>query len=195
MHCSYPIIDYSQPIAPFAYQYDVFTPQELDILQNIAINGSEEAQVGREGYGKADNNIRRTKLNWVLPDKDNEWIFSRIGHCVSQINSEFFQFDLRHFSEPLQFTNYLSQDAGKYSWHQDFGSVTSRKLSVVVQLTDPSQYEGGNLQLLTAGEPINVEKRRGMVAFFPSWTLHQVTPVTAGTRQSLVTWVTGPRFK
>ena len=66
---------------------------------------------------------------------------------------------------------------------------------MVVQLTDPSEYEGGNLQLMTYGQPINVRKERGLLVAFPSWQVHQVTPVTPGSRQSLVMWISGPAFK
>jgi PKHD-type hydroxylase len=65
----------------------------------------------------------------------------------------------------------------------------------VLQLSDPSQYEGGNLQVMTGGEPTNVSKQRGLIAVFPAYTLHQVTPVTQGTRQSLVAWISGPPFR
>jgi len=40
-----------------------------------------------------------------------------------------------------------------------------------------------------------MQKKRGLITVFPAWTLHQVTPVTKGTRQTLVTWVCGPEFK
>ena len=64
-----------------------------------------------------------------------------------------------------------------------------------MQLTDPSEYEGGNLQTMTTGDPANVRKQRGLIVVFPSYVLHQVTPVTQGSRQSLVAWVSGPAFK
>ena len=84
-----------------------------------------------------------------------------------------------------------------YGWHQDYGGKLSpsRKLSLVLQLADPSQYEGGNLQVMTGGEPTNVRKQRGLITVFPAYTLHQVTPVTQGTRQSLVAWISGPPFR
>jgi PKHD-type hydroxylase len=66
---------------------------------------------------------------------------------------------------------------------------------MAVQLTDPSEYEGGNLQVMTSGQPQNVRKQRGIIAVFPSYVLHQVTPVTQGGRQSLVAWVSGPAFR
>jgi PKHD-type hydroxylase len=82
-----------------------------------------------------------------------------------------------------------------YGWHQDYGAKVSRKLSLTVQLTDPSEYEGGNLQIMTTGTPVNARKQRGLIVAFPSYVLHQVTPVTQGSRQSLVAWVSGPAFK
>jgi PKHD-type hydroxylase len=82
-----------------------------------------------------------------------------------------------------------------YGWHQDFGGGISRKLSMAVQLSDPSEYDGGALQVMTSGEPQSIPKKRGMIAVFPSYILHQVTPVTRGSRQSLVAWVSGPPFK
>jgi PKHD-type hydroxylase len=102
---------------------------------------------------------------------------------------------LSGFGEALQLTNYDQSDKGMYGWHVDYGGKISRKLSLVVQLTDPSRYEGGNLQILTTGEPSTVRKQRGLVCVFPSYTLHQVTPVTSGARQSLVAWISGPTFR
>jgi PKHD-type hydroxylase len=68
-----------------------------------------------------------------------------------------------------------------------------RKLSLVCQLSDPSEYEGGELQINT-GEIFTPEKQKGTVILFPSYLLHRVTPVTKGTRRSLVLWIEGPAF-
>jgi PKHD-type hydroxylase len=118
-----------------------------------------------------------------------------LGHIASSLNAQYYRFDLTGFGEPIQLTNYDQSEQGMYGWHQDYGGGTSRKLSLVLQLTDPSQYEGGNLQVLTSGQPQTVRKQRGLVAAFPSYVLHQVTPVMSGNRQSLVAWVSGPAFK
>jgi PKHD-type hydroxylase len=122
-------------------------------------------------------------------------VFEKLSDVVSKINAEHFHFDLTGFGEALQLTNYDQSEHGMYGWHQDFGAGISRKLSMTVQLTDPSEYEGGNLQMFTSNEPKSVPKRRGLIAVFPSFVLHQVTPVTQGSRQSLVAWVSGPPFK
>lgn len=188
--------DYTGEHHPFAYNYDCFTSQELDILQEQARRAEEPSWVGGSDKGVIDDSIRRSNLKWVNNTNETLWVFERLSHYVSDFNSKFFGFDLTGFGEALQLTNYSYTDNGMYDWHADFGGRYSRKLSIVVQLSDPSQYEGGMLQLNIGGkEVVQIEKRRGMIVAFPSWTLHQVTPVTQGSRQSLVAWITGPRFK
>ena len=64
-----------------------------------------------------------------------------------------------------------------------------------MQLSDPSEYEGGELKLYNGHEPITIKREKGLIVFFPSYTLHEVTPVTKGERYTLVGWVHGPAFK
>jgi PKHD-type hydroxylase len=62
-------------------------------------------------------------------------------------------------------------------------------------LSDPEEYEGGELLLKTSAFPIKTLNKKGTIIFFPSYVLHEVTPVTKGTRKTLVGWVLGPNFK
>lgn len=172
-----------------------FTEQELDWLQNEAKQAEQNAKVGGGPNGIVDVSIRRSQVSWINNNPDTKWVFEKLAHVAAEMNSKHFRFDLTGFGEPLQLTNYDQVESGMYGWHQDFGSGISRKLSMAVQLTDPSEYEGGNLQVMTSGQPENVRKQRGLIAIFPAYTVHQVTPVTQGSRQSLVAWVSGPAFK
>ena len=77
-----------------------------------------------------------------------------------------------------------------------------RKLSVTINLNEPGDYEGGLLNFdygpHTAGErykECTEIKPQGSIIVFPSFQYHQVTPVTKGTRYSLVLWVTGRPFR
>lgn len=191
------LIPYAMPVEPFAWWEGAFSDQELNWLQERAIKADQQAQVGgnpdKEGLAK----IRRSQVSWLNKTPDTAWVFEKLGHVASSLNAQFYRFDLTGFGEALQLTNYDQSEHGMYGWHQDYGGKLSpsRKFSMVLQLTDPSQYEGGNLQILTSGEPVNVRKQRGLIAAFPSYVLHQVTPVTSGSRQSLVAWVSGPAFK
>jgi PKHD-type hydroxylase len=189
------LIPRSKQLPPFAWWEGAFTEQELDWLQDQAKQSQQNAQVGSASGGKVNSNIRRSQISWLENNPNTKWIFEKLASVVSQLNAEHFNFDLTGFGEMLQLTNYDQSENGMYGWHQDYGGVISRKLSMAVQLADPSEYEGGNLQVMTSGEPVNVRKQRGLIAVFPSYVLHQVTPVTQGSRQSLVAWVSGPAFK
>jgi len=84
---------------------------------------------------------------------------------------------------------------GLDDWHTDFaGTRPFRKLSVSIQLSDPEDYEGGDLELLYGTEPQKLDRSRGALIVFPSFMLHRVTPVTRGARWSLVAWLLGKRW-
>ena len=65
----------------------------------------------------------------------------------------------------------------------------------MLQLTDPAEYEGGDLEIMSGAETDVVLKQRGLITVFPSYILHRVSPVTKGTRKTIVVWACGPAFK
>lgn len=191
----YLLTPYAKPIDPFVWWEGAFTEQELDWLQQQAKEANSTATVGNNRGGGVNNSIRRSQVSWLKNTPDTVWLFDKLANVVSQLNADYFRFDLTGFGEQLQLTNYDQSENGMYGWHLDYGGKVSRKLSLTVQLTDPSEYEGGNLQIMTTGNPVSVRKQRGLITAFPSYILHQVTPVTQGSRQSLVAWISGPAFK
>lgn len=191
------IYPYSKQVVPYCFWENTFTNDELNYLQNEALESKQKAKVGDSQNLKEIHEIRRSKISWIEYSKENDWLFKKLSHVVSSLNSQFYGFDLTGFGEPIQLTNYDGIDNGMYGWHQDYGSnQISRKLSLVLQLTDPSEYEGGNLQMFSdGGKILNIKKQRGLIVVFPSYQYHQVTPVSQGKRQSLVAWISGPFFR
>jgi hypothetical protein len=100
--------------------------------------------------------------------------------------------DLLAHTEPVQLSEYQVGD--EYDWHLDLGPgpASRRKLSLSVQLTEPNEYEGGDLEIKGVHN-IPALRKRGSVIIFPSFLLHRVTPVTRGVRRSLVAWVPGEK--
>ena len=70
-----------------------------------------------------------------------------------------------------------------------------RKISISIQLSRPEDYDGGDLELMYGTEPQKLDRTRGAFIAFPSFMLHRVTPVTRGTRWSLVAWILGTRWR
>lgn len=156
----------------------------------------QEAQVG-EGEGSTNLEKRRTNVSWMFPDDNNRHIWQKMSDAIWQANRQFFQFDIRGCYEGAQLGSYTAEDQGHYNWHTDAGLETTnvpRKLSMALLLSDPSEFEGGNLEVNVNGDTIAVEQKRGRAWFFPSWMIHRVTPVTKGIRRSLVLWMGGPAF-
>jgi len=191
----YLMTPHSGKIEPFVWWEGAFTDSELDWLQNKAKNATKKAGVGGVNNNNVNVQTRRSEVDWLGNTPDTKWVFDKFADVALRLNAEHYRLDLTGFGEPLQLTHYDQAENGMYGWHQDYGTGISRKLSMAMQLTDPSEYEGGNLQVMTTGTPVNIRKQRGLIAVFPSYVLHQVTPVTQGSRQSLVAWVSGPAFK
>ena len=104
-------------------------------------------------------------------------------------------FDIWGYHDSLQYTVY-NGDGGHYDWHADLGpGLSNRKLSVVLQLSEGTDYDGGELQINPGGSILSVPKQLGLLCFFPSFLLHRVTPVTSGKRISLVTWLCGANLR
>jgi len=97
--------------------------------------------------------------------------------------------------EPMQVARYTN--SGFYGWHADTGRGSSsfRKLSLSVQLSGQEDYEGGDLEFQGVAKGCNPLKEIGSAIIFPSFLHHHVTPVTKGTRWSMVAWIVGPPFR
>ena len=120
-------------------------------------------------------------------------VLGRIRALIKNVNRVWYQFDLSDHAEPLQLIRYNA--GGKIDWHTDIGprDVSSRKLSVTVQLSSPDSYEGGNLEFSPrlASEYVRLQ---GSAIIFPSYLTHRVAPVESSCRFSLVTWFHGKPF-
>ena len=179
--------------------HNVFTVEDCDKI--VELGNKQTLQAGTvvpdsisNPQGIHDSDYRKSNIAW-LPEQDFYDVYAKLIPVVNHVNDNFFKFDLFGFTESLQFTQYTSP-GDTYRYHIDkLYKSTVRKLSMVVQLTDPSAYEGGDLEILLGETPEKLPRTQGTVIFFPSYVVHRVTPMVTGTRYSLVTWLGGPAFK
>ena len=170
----------------------LFTPEECAQIIAIGNTKLEDAGVGEKN--EPNKGIRESQIAWLY-NSDIEFAFRRVTDSVLNLNSQFFNFDLFGMAEGFQFTRY-DAPTGYYGVHIDkmlHGTV--RKLSLTIQLSSPEDYEGGELALYTDKEAQVMLKELGKMIVFPSYVLHEVRPITKGTRYSLVAWITGKPFK
>jgi PKHD-type hydroxylase len=188
---------------PYYYFDKVFKKEECENLIKIGSNLIlEEAKT----KGK-DKNYRKGKISWL----SENWIYDRLNCYLEETNKEAgWNFEYS-FIEPLQFTKYDKENY--YDWHTDGNSDhysvyknhlnknfngKIRKISATISLSSQNDYGGGDLEFdwgLLGRKTIKEIKNQGSVVFFPSFTQHKITPITRGTRYSLVMWVLGTPFK
>jgi PKHD-type hydroxylase len=150
------------------------------------------------GNGKDD--IRSSQIRWIPQNEEWWWLYNKLSDMIVTANNELWKFDLHSMPEQIQFTEYYATENGHYTWHQDIGPgiLSKRKISITVQLSDPSEYDGGVLELWQGGSQdsaVKAYKGAGSVFIFPSYMMHRVTPVTRGVRKSFVLWVGGSHYR
>jgi PKHD-type hydroxylase len=180
---------YRDEVQNWVYVNNLFTPEECAQIITIGNTKLEKAKTFNSFEGD-----RESQIAWLY-DTDIEFAFRRVSDVILNINNQFFNFDLFGMAENFQFTRY-DAPTGQYGLHIDKtlnGPV--RKLSLTIQLSLPEDYEGGELALQLSKETDLMSKELGKMIVFPSYVLHEVRPVTKGTRYSLVAWITGKPFK
>jgi PKHD-type hydroxylase len=163
------------------------------VLETIDWDNSIAAGVDSE-TPSIDNKQRRTDIIW----QEN---LNPIG-CVAKSYIEAanqqagWNYDLSVY-EKVQLSRYKGEDKGHYAWHVDIAPPREgmqRKLSCVILLNDPSEFEGGELQFGPIGDE-NMLTMQGSIIVCPSFVVHRVTPVTQGVRYTAVAWANGPAFR
>ena len=190
----------------------------VDIIEKDLTEKFDSSMQDSRLHGDALNKDKRNSQNTWIPS--HYWVSGFLWHYVERANRENFLYDLKCIDgESLQYTRY--QEGEFYNWHNDAGLATQfkptavgndnekltqdyvpqmteqvRKLSFSLQLSDPDDYEGGNVVLLDeAGRRYVAPRQRGTIVLFDSRTQHRVCKVRKGIRKSIVGWVVGPRWK
>jgi len=168
---------------------------DAEMEQLIAEHASlvKEAKLGG---GETQHAVRRSQVVFLGMEHKYQWLYERVWAAAQECNRLFFNVDIAAVEPNIQLARYDSSDRGFYDWHTDFsGFRPLRKISITIQLARPEDYDGGDLELLFANRPEQADRARGTFIAFPSFVLHRVTPVTRGTRWSLVAWILGTRWR
>lgn len=163
----------------------------------------QSATVGESAENSITNNdIRKSDIAWINPiDPEAMQLNQCINWHAQESNRNCWGFNIGSIINDIQYTTYHAENQGFYNWHIDtfFLSNTrayDRKVSVIIQLSDSDDYEGGDFEIDSKYEPPNREdlRKKGTIIVIPSFIPHRVTPVTKGTRKSIVSWVEGPKW-
>lgn len=201
--------------------YNTELPSEVvDIISSDLTKKYDSQMQESRLHGDVINKEKRDSSNVWVPT--NHWSAGFVWHYIERANRENFLYDLTCIDgESMQYTRY--GPGQYYGWHNDAGidelykpeaigpkqstpdrvgdwvaqnTQVVRKLSFILQLSSPDDYEGGNVQLMNeSGQSYFAPRHRGTIIVFDSRTQHRVLKVTNGIRKSLVGWVVGPRWR
>lgn len=199
------------------WEFTELPVEVIDILENDIKKFDTSIQPSLLVGDFSNTHIRSSQNTWI---NTSHWIGGWLWYYVSKINRANFLYDITDIdNETLQYTHY--KEGQFYSWHSDtaldtyhkpqvrFASTVSRgqeemiqtgeyvrKLSFTLQLSDPTDYRGGEVEFLDSeGQRFLAPKQRGTMIVFDSRTRHRVRKVKEGLRKSIVGWVVGPRWK
>lgn len=172
---------------------EAFTPEEIMWVENLA---SLYEYTKASTISDSDESVRKSKIKWIHHNIESHWLYEKLIKMAEEANEALWKFDLRGVVDSIQYTEY-EEDGGHYDWHVDIGpgSINHRKISMVVQLSQAEDYEGGELMLWNNIIPTIAPKGIGNIMVFPAFMLHKVTPMTKGKRKSLVFWLGGGSYK
>ena len=182
--------------------WQVFAPNECAqiVAQANAANWKHQLPVG-SGNTPIFPDAEDVKFieRQRLPLGKNGYPLDQINFGASQVNSDAWRFDLSGF--PADDMPWLGrQKKGKYSeenWEVAIGGgfTSSRKLSFVLQLSDPTTYDGGDVMLHNINTDTDGFRQQGTLIVFPSYWLNRITPVTRGVRHFITGWIHGHSFR
>ena len=175
----------------------LFTPDQCrQIIEAGRKQKPHTAQVGmNKPGGGTDTKKRVTTISWI-PFKEMGHMYVDLNNFIQKANENHFGFGDIRITENAQFTEY--PEGGFYDWHMDCDVNMAheppvRKISMTLLLNDPSEFEGGHLELMAPGK--FAELKQGHAICFASFLNHRVQPVIKGVRQSLVVWFGGKPFR
>jgi len=172
------------------------------IIRDAQSIPAQEAMLGDSQTTHSNASVRRSKIRFV---NSGDWrfqhLFDALWKTAIQANSDFFNIHITKL-DFIQIAEYDSTYQGEYKAHHDVFWMNNdpfyhRKMTCVIQLSDPSTYDGGNLEFTdtTTHPPANEIREQGTAVFFPSMFMHRATPVTRGTRYSVAAWFEGPKWR
>jgi len=187
------------PNALTEYELDAIRQQANKLTMNSGKVFDDKA-TSKGAYGESQDVLksshgRISEVGWLTGNTEVENI---IWKYISEANKTF-QVNVIKLME-VQYTLYHGHQKGHYNTHADTnwvsGNPLDRKLSVTIQLSDGSDYQGGKFEMIDGKDiPESISKGLGTVVVFPSYLRHRVQPVTGGTRKTIVAWAHGPRWR
>jgi PKHD-type hydroxylase len=181
----------------FYYYKNVFNDDMIKELEKMVYTHYTFSK-GRTGVAELGTDTDSYYTNnrdiaYIRPEAHSQWLYELLFPLALEANEKLFHFDIDIVTDPIHYVIY-PEDGGHLDWHMDTGAygVNKRKLAMTVQLSDSTDYEGGEFEIWFGGkQAMTVPREKGDVIIFPAFCMHRVKPIIKGTRKCLVFWTGG----
>jgi len=161
------------------------------IAASLAFPPADPTTVGEDRHpGRRQVLARQIGVN-----DDTRWFLELMLDLAAEASAAHYGLRLSGITRPPQYLEYRPGQ-GRFERHNDYShdqADSPRKLTVIIQLSEPADYDGGRLHIHGI-ETEDLPAERGTILLFPSFLYHSVSPITRGVRRALVCWVAGPRL-
>jgi PKHD-type hydroxylase len=184
---------YVQKVLGASVDRYVLTPAQCMMLRDDAqIIGMKRATVMKKDGSVKKSFARSCSSCWIPNSQHHKWIYNIMSELTAMINAENWKFDITGLQQ-LQILKYSPLQ--QFWWHFDSYNGSERKLTAVVNLSDPTEYLGGGLQIKADIDNSQFIREQGAGCWFPSYLEHRARAPIWGTRWVLVGWFTGPAWR
>ena len=156
------------------YQFDkLLTDSQIDHLLSLT------EIIGQRGYGVEP--FKRFSYYIPLNAHNTEDIFAAFNNAFTLATGRNDKVDRLYLLE-FVVGSYMTPHSDVWTNNR----AAKREYTLVIQLSDPSDYTGGStLVYEDENNPITSSKEKGSGILYQATTLHEVTPITEGKRYSI----------
>ena len=185
----------------FGIMKDVFEAEEIDRIKFFEkiLDFAPAMTTGEQQNNEVHGDYRVAKIATMPIDQNTQWLWEKVAHVTAKANYDLFLYNVE-FIESIDYIIYDGSNEGRYGAHRDVLTYGyrkyDRKISGIIMLSDPDEYEGGDLLIDLMGDAnkdnwYNAKLEKGDVIFFDSMFTHCVEKITKGNRHVLVFWISG----
>jgi PKHD-type hydroxylase len=166
-----------------------------DLLSAAEVRAvSDIARQAKFVDGRRSNPHNTTKVNVVGDPGDAVALkASQIALAALQRSEQVKNFV---FPQAMALPGLCRYDVGmKYGAHTDAAFLPTgtqplrSDVSCTIFINEPADYQGGELLIYLGSEALRIKGKAGSAVFYASTSVHQVVPVTAGTRLVMITFI------
>jgi hypothetical protein len=182
------VIKYNRILSKFAVVSDFLDQNEVETILSF----EKKLMFNKDQM----NNKNKGDIAALPMSNETQWLFDKFSPLIGRVNADFFMADIDGYDN-FQFSKHKKNQECGWHYNVDFAFLNwERKICASIMLTDPEEYLGGELEIMSSGDPEEVSPMKpplGHVVFFAPWMPSRILPVTSGTRKTLNVSIMGKR--